>query len=196
MLQHVRVVEVQDTLVGVLGEQASRTARALSPYFVKASRFLTFSARSRRVSGLASKATWQIRSKGSRSLAQFLDDGIERQALGRQFLDDGLLALGGVPAFQEVVEAGEALAQRALGEVAQGLGDELAVLVEVFHPLGDDRGADAVDIDLLLRPPDPRPRQSRGSIDGLVLAGSGRRVSSSPANRIVGRNDRARRAGS
>ena len=31
-------------------------------------------------------------------------------------------------------------------------GVELAVLVEVFHPLGDDGRADAIDIDLLLRP--------------------------------------------
>ena len=45
---------------------------------------------------------------------------IERQALGRHLLDDGLLALGPVPALQEIVEAGEALAQRLLGEVAQG----------------------------------------------------------------------------
>jgi len=45
--------------------RASSTPRACRPYFVNTSRFLTFSARSRRVSGFLSKATWQIRSKGS-----------------------------------------------------------------------------------------------------------------------------------
>ena len=65
-----------------------------------------------------------------------------------KFLDDGLLALGGVPALEEVVEAGEALLQRLLGEVAQALGDQLAVLVEIFDALGDDGGPDAIDVDL------------------------------------------------
>ena len=43
-----------------------------------------------------------------------------------------------VPALEEIVEAGEALRQRFLGVVAQALGDELAVLVEVFDALGHD----------------------------------------------------------
>ena len=85
--------------------------------------------------------------EGIEVLAQFLGDGIERQALGLQFLDDRLLALRRLPALQEIVEAGEALLQRLLGEVAQALGDELAVLVEILDALGDNRSADAIDID-------------------------------------------------
>ena len=76
--------------------------------------------------------------EGVEVLAHFLGERIERQALGFQFLDDGLLALGRLPALEEIVEAGEAFLQRLLGEVAQALGDELAVLVEIFDALGDD----------------------------------------------------------
>ena len=71
-------------------------------------------------------------------LAEFLGERVERQALGCQLVDDRLLALGRLPALEEVVEAGEALLQRLLGVVAQALGDELAVLVEILDPLGDD----------------------------------------------------------
>ena len=39
--------------------------------------------------------------------------------------------------------------QRLFGEVAQGFGDELAVLIEIFHPFGDDGRGDPVHIDLL-----------------------------------------------
>ena len=85
--------------------------------------------------------------EGIEVLADFLGQRVEQQPFVRQFFDDGLLALGGVPALQEVVEAGEALLQRLLGEVAQAFGDQLAVLVEVLDALGDDRGADAVDVD-------------------------------------------------
>ena len=45
--------------------------------------------------------------EGVEVLAHFLGQRVERQALGFQFLDDGLLALGAVPALEEVVEAGE-----------------------------------------------------------------------------------------
>ncbi len=58
------------------------------------------------------------------------------------------LRSGRFPALEEIVEAGEALLQRRLGEIAQDLGDELAVLVEILDALGDDAGADAVDVDL------------------------------------------------
>jgi hypothetical protein len=36
-----------------------------------------------------------------------------------------MLALGSLPALQEIIEAGEALLERLLGEVAQGLRDNL-----------------------------------------------------------------------
>ena len=58
--------------------------------------------------------------EGVEVLAHFLGERVERQALGFQFLDDRLLALGRLPALEEIVEAGEALLQRLLGEVAQG----------------------------------------------------------------------------
>ena len=76
--------------------------------------------------------------EGVEVLADFFGQGVEREALVFQFLDDGLLALGRFPALEEIVEAGEALLQRLLGEVAQGFGDQLAVLVEVFHALSDE----------------------------------------------------------
>ena len=91
--------------------------------------------------------------EGIEVLADFLGERLERQAFVFQFLDDGLLALGGFPALQEIVEAGEALLQRLLGEVPQALGDELAVLVEIFDALGDDRGPYPIDIDLARRAP-------------------------------------------
>ena len=76
--------------------------------------------------------------------------GSSGKPFGFQFLDDGLLALGRFPALEEIVEAGEAFLERLLGEVAQGLGDELAVFVEILDALGDDGGPDAIDIDLAL----------------------------------------------
>ena len=48
--------------------------------------------------------------EGVEVLADLLGQRIEQQALGGQFFDDGLLALGRVPALEEIVEAGEALA--------------------------------------------------------------------------------------
>ena len=108
--------------------------------------------------------------EGIEVLAEFVGDGIERQALGFQFLDDRLLAFGRFPALEEIVEAGEALLQRRLGEIAQGFGDELAVLVEIFDALGEDAGADAIDINLADRTTG-RQRQARLIDDGFVLAG-------------------------
>ena len=80
---------------------------------------------------------------------QFGGHLFKRQAPGIQLVEYGLLGFGGVPALQEVVEAGESLPQRLLREVAQGLGDELAVLVQVFHAFGDDGRGDAVHVDFL-----------------------------------------------
>ena len=90
------------------------------------------------MSGLRVEGDVADQVEGVEVLAQLLRKRIERQALGFQFLDDRLLALGRFPALEEVVEAGEALLQRLLGEVAQAFGDQLAVLVEILHALGDD----------------------------------------------------------
>ena len=70
-------------------------------------------------------------------LAHFLGERFERQPLGASSSMMACLRSARSSA-QEVVETGEALPQGLLGEVAQALGDELAVLVEVFDALGDD----------------------------------------------------------
>jgi hypothetical protein len=64
-LEDVQRLDALMPLSAYLSSSASRTARAFSPYLAKTLRFLTFSARSRRVSGGWSKATWQTRSKAS-----------------------------------------------------------------------------------------------------------------------------------
>ena len=76
--------------------------------------------------------------EGIEVLADFFGQRVKRQAFVFEFLDDGLLAFGGFPALEEIVEAGEALFQRLLGEVPQAFGDELPVLVEIFDALGDN----------------------------------------------------------
>ena len=55
--------------------------------------------------------------EGVEILAQLLDDHGKRQALGRQLIDDRLLALRGLPTAQEVVKAREAPAQGLPREV-------------------------------------------------------------------------------
>ena len=83
----------------------------------------------------------------ARPAVQLHSDLIKRQALGCQFLQHGLLALGRIPALQERIEAGKTFLQGLLRKIAKRLGDELAVLVEIFDALGDD----AIDIDFSLR---------------------------------------------
>ena len=189
--QHVGVVEIEHALVGIFGEQRIEHGARLPAIFrehVALPDVLGALAPGQRlpVEGDVADEVERIE-----VLAQFLGDRIERQALGFQFLDDRLLALRRLPALEEVVEAGEALLQRLLGEVAQGLGDELAVLVEIFDALGDDGGADAIDIDLLLRPAARRQRKA-GLIDDRFV-GAGRLGQRSALlvgrQRVVGRRD-------
>lgn len=84
--------------------------------------------------------------EGIEVLAEFVCDGVDREALGFQFLDNSLFAFGRFPALEEIVAADEALLQRRLGEVTQGFGDDLAVLVEKFDSLSEDACADTIDI--------------------------------------------------
>lgn len=126
--------------------------------------------------------------EGIEVLTEFIGDGVQRQALGFQFLNDRLLALGRLPALEEIVEAGEALLQCRPREVAQGLGDELAVLVEIFDALGEDAGANAVDINLANRITGLQ-RQSRLIGNGFVVARC-RRYRVVALRRFVGRRDR------
>jgi hypothetical protein len=88
--------------------------------------------------------------KGVQVLADFIGNRIENEAFRFKLLDDRLLALRTLPALEEIVEACKTLLERRLGEVAQRLGDQFAVLVEVFDALGDDFRADAIDINLFL----------------------------------------------
>ena len=74
---------------------------------------------------------------------------------------------------------------------------ELAVLVEIFHAFGDNGGADAIDIDLALRPTARRQGQARLIDDGLVRAGLGavsRRPRRWAARRRAARRGRLRPA--
>jgi hypothetical protein len=49
--------------------------------------------------------------EGIEVLSHLLGQRIKKQAFILQFFDDGLLALGSVPASEELIEAGEALAE-------------------------------------------------------------------------------------
>jgi hypothetical protein len=64
-----------------------------------------------------------------------------------ELLDDGLLAFGRFPAFEEIIEADESLFQGLFREILQALGDEPAFFVEIFHALSDDSGPYPIDID-------------------------------------------------
>ena len=87
--------------------------------------------------------------EGVEVFVQFPGNHVEFQALRCQFLDDGLLPFGGLPAPEEVVQAGEAFLEGFLGEVTQGFGDELPVLIHIGNPLGNDGGGHAIDIHLV-----------------------------------------------
>ena len=132
-----------------LSSSASSTARACVAVLGEVrSRLRTFSARSRRVSGGWSKATWQIRSNGSRSLADAPSaSASKKHALLQQLVDDGLLAVGRRSSvFRKASSDGElARGSRSSGVVLQRLGDELAVLVVVLDPLGDDGDGHVAD---------------------------------------------------
>lgn len=108
-----------------------------------------------------------------------------------QFAFNRLLAFRRLPALQEVVEASEPLLQRRLGEIAKGLRDELAVLVEIFDALGDDAGADAIDVDLAYALAG-RQRQARLIDDGFAVAGLIERLAVlvESVSRVVGWCDR------
>lgn len=68
--------------------------------------------------------------------ANLLGQGLEKEAFLFQFFNDYSLTLDAMPTSEELIETGEALAERLFGIVAEALGDEPAVFIEVFDALG------------------------------------------------------------
>ena len=182
--QHLRVIKIQHPFVGVFGEQGVEHGAGLlavcGEHVTLPDVFGTLAAGQR----LGVKGHMANQVERVKVLAKFLGDSVERQPLGLQFLNNGLLAFGHFPASEKIIQAGKAPFQRLSGKVAQGLGDQLAVLVQILNPLGNDERADSVHIHLapLLR---RRPRRIAddffpffvhrriiiGRRDGVVLAG-------------------------
>ena len=151
--EHVRVVEIQHTFVGIFSQQRIEHGAGLWPVFREDIALLDVFRALAPSERLLVEGNVADEIEGIEVLSQLLGNRFKRQTLGLQFLDDRLLAFGRFPAFEEIVETGEAFPDRRLGEVAQGFGDELAVFVEILHPFSYDGGPDAIDIDLLFRPP-------------------------------------------
>ena len=116
--ENIGVVKVQDALVGVLGQECVENGASLVAVFREHVALLHIVGPLATSQWLGVEGDMADQVKGIEVLAQLFDDGVKWQPFGLQFVDDGLLTLGSIPAFQEVVEAGEALAQRLLGEVA------------------------------------------------------------------------------
>jgi|GEM_PF-7010371 len=97
-LQHVGVVEIEHALVLIFGEQRIEHGAGLAAEFGEHVAFLDV------LGPLAARQWGAIEGhmadeiEGIEVFAKFLGDGIERQALGLQLLDDRLLALGTFPA--------------------------------------------------------------------------------------------------
>ena len=145
------VVEIQHPFVGVLGEEGieygAGLAAVLGEDVMLLDRFGTLAPRQRFfVEGDVADQVERVE-----VFAQFLGDRVERQPFGFELFDDRLFARRPFPVLQEIVEAREAAFQRVFGVIAKALGDQLAMFVEVFDPLGDDLNIDAIDIDLFDR---------------------------------------------
>ena len=134
--------------------------------------------------------------EGVEVATDFLGEGGQGQALGREFVEDGLFALGAAPVVEEIVEAEEVFAEMPFAEVAQAFGDEAAVFVEVFDALGEDGDFDAIDVDFAAR----AVRGVDGDVgrfadeDGFVVAGGGGDVvvfafAIGGARGVIGRGD-------
>ena len=68
-----------------------------------------------------------------------------------EFFDNGRLALGGFPAFEEIIQVGEMPLQALPGVIPQAFRDQFAVLVQIVHPLGQHGDQDAIYIDFFAR---------------------------------------------
>jgi len=112
--------------------------------------------------------------------ANMLGQFVEGDALGGEFLQDDLLALGVIPDGEEIVEGRIGFADRLAGSVLERLGDELAVFVEILDALGGDADLDVVHV------------VSRGAGTGRIHDDAAGRVFTDHGTRLVliGRNHR------
>ena len=95
----------------------------------------------RRVRGASAAAGQRRRGRSDRrhrSRGRLVSASSSRKTPCCQLFDDGLLAFGLVPAFQEIIQRGELLADGLAGVILEGFSDELAVRAEVLHAFGDD----------------------------------------------------------
>ena len=118
-LQNSRVAKVDDALILIFLQQRFKHGAGLRAVFREnislADVFCALAARER---GLV-ECHMADKVKGVEVLADFLGQRVKGEAFVFEFFDDGLLALGGFPALEEIIQAGEALLQRLLGEVPQ-----------------------------------------------------------------------------
>ena len=105
--QHGGVIEVEHTLVRILGQQ--RVEYGPRPFPVLVEHITLFDAVGPLAPGQRFGVEGDMADEVERIevFAQPPGDDVERQAFGLQFLDDRLRAFGGFPAFEEVVEAGK-----------------------------------------------------------------------------------------
>ena len=107
--QHGGVIEVEDAFVGILGQQGVEHGAGLIPVsgeHVPLPDVVGALAPGQRP-GVEGDVTDEV--ERIEVPVQFGGDLFERQTPGIQLVENGLLAFGGVPAPQEVVEAREAL---------------------------------------------------------------------------------------
>ena len=105
--QHGGVVEVEDAFVGILGQQGVEHGAGLIPVsgeHVSLSDVVGTLAAGQRL-GVEGDVTDEV--ERIEVPVQFGGHLFKRQTPGIQLVENGLLAFGGVPALQEVVEAGE-----------------------------------------------------------------------------------------
>ncbi len=93
-----RIVEIDHALVLILGQQRIEHGAGLGTVFREHVALLHVLGALAAGERLLVEGDMADEVEGVEVLAQFLGDGIERQALGLQFLDDRLLALRRLPA--------------------------------------------------------------------------------------------------
>ena len=111
------------------------------------------------------------------------------QAFLFKLVDDGLLPVRLVPPLEKGVERRKLICDGSLGVVPKALGDQLAVGIEILHPLGDDRDEHAVDVEL--------PAVGLVGLEGDVVASIDNNLVLADLNGgVVGWNDGSSSSGS